>query len=697
MSWAIHWQVPFAGIDGGQYRVNILEDGYTGSIVTLTGGAQPFVTQENADEDVFTPLRGQTGFVRVVTSDLTLMEQIMPTNNTEKLVELRYGANDTLMWRGFLQSQAFTQPWDNNLRMLEFPVNSVLAALEDVEMSSSMSAERGQLWPVLVEAMNALKVEPSQVVIASSESTIGTMMQHYVKYGLFFIPEDIDNQGDTVVEQFSNSFYDILTAIASLHGVVLREQGDTLYIMDYLSKPLGTSGALRMATFLWSDIENGTYVTSATTQVASVDMLTAIAASMRGKDNVIGYISGRKAVRVCVELDQDADAIITLPTTTEDTSMVRQLSVNGGADTVYMQVHSPRVSSRETFFYSEYSSVGIRQGAATYEQCLAKSMINYTDEMESFPAYTGAYPCRWYFKESDDYNQVLLVNGLYMTLLNGRQGQSYADTGRCYSLTAPYQQTLTGGYLNINLNIHTFGHRIFDGYEDIIITLNMVVRYGGYSWDGEAWVAEANGIKQFSVTITNGTIVTNKTDDMNVDATTGYFIPVGEEKTGTPELIIMDYYSGIFPTISPMGFVLESLELGYYYPSDLSVSERTSNNYYKSLVRSGFSQERTITTDIGTWNNNLPSMSFLYDANFDYIQTMEYLNEGETLTQRPELHLLALMANYFSTVRRTMTQVMKLSALYDRLYSYSGKYYVAVDESHDWRDEKQRIKFIEVK
>lgn len=695
MSWGIHWQVTFAGYDGGQYRANIMEQNYTGSVVQLTGAAHPFVTQEDATEDVFTPIRGQTGYLRIVTADLSVMEQIMPATNTEKMVELRYGANDTLMWRGFLQAQAFTQPWDNNARQLEFPLKSVLSALEDVQMDDAVSSERGMLWPILVSAMEALNVEPEQVVMATAESTIGSMMQHLVKYELFFSSEDIDNEGITTTEQISNSYYDVLASIATLHGVVFREKGANIYIMDYLSQPLATAGTLRIATFAWSSITGGTY-TSTASQVSASDMLTAINNTKRGIDNVIGYINGRKSVRVRIDLDQNGESIISLPTTTEDASTVLQKAVNGGGDIVYMQVHSPRISSYETYYFSQYDSSGVRQGASTYARCLGKSSIYYTEGQEEWPAYTGAYPCRWYYKSADDYSQVILKNGLYLTLINGRQSQ-YTDGGRCYQLTSRYTQRLTGGYLNLNLIMHYFGALRWNNYGDVQVTINVVVRFGGYSWDGTAWVAESEGIKQFAITIKDNTIVTNKTADMNVDADTGYFIPVGEEKYGSPEVYIMDYYSGLYATITPMGFVLESLTLGYYYSSNLSASDRGSNTYYRSLLSSGFGQERVITTNIGTWNNNTPSLSFLYDANVNYVQTMSYKSSGSTVNIRPELHLLGLMATYCATVRRTMTQVMKLADIYDRLYSYNGKYYEAIDESHDWRDEKQRVKFIEVK
>ena len=46
------------------YTVSV--GGGTGAAIHLKGGAQPFTTQEANDEDMFTPIRTQSGYLRIV-------------------------------------------------------------------------------------------------------------------------------------------------------------------------------------------------------------------------------------------------------------------------------------------------------------------------------------------------------------------------------------------------------------------------------------------------------------------------------------------------------------------------------------------------------------------------------------------------------------------------------------------------------
>ena len=52
---AIHWQVKFKSLraaDGNEdYTVSIYDSDYTGNPIQLKGGAEPFVTQEDDDDD----------------------------------------------------------------------------------------------------------------------------------------------------------------------------------------------------------------------------------------------------------------------------------------------------------------------------------------------------------------------------------------------------------------------------------------------------------------------------------------------------------------------------------------------------------------------------------------------------------------------------------------------------------------------
>ena len=65
---AIHWQVKFRSLRANTlYTVSIYDDNYSGSTpVQLKGGEHPFTTEEDNDDDFFTPVRTQSGYLRIV-------------------------------------------------------------------------------------------------------------------------------------------------------------------------------------------------------------------------------------------------------------------------------------------------------------------------------------------------------------------------------------------------------------------------------------------------------------------------------------------------------------------------------------------------------------------------------------------------------------------------------------------------------
>ena len=66
MAYAVHWQINFVALHSNDaYRVDILEDGYSEDVVHLRGAANPFETTEDNSDDAFTPIRKQTGSLRI--------------------------------------------------------------------------------------------------------------------------------------------------------------------------------------------------------------------------------------------------------------------------------------------------------------------------------------------------------------------------------------------------------------------------------------------------------------------------------------------------------------------------------------------------------------------------------------------------------------------------------------------------------
>ena len=111
---AIHWQIPFKSLRSGtDYVVNIYDSDYSGNAIVLDGGAQPFVTQEDDNDDEFAPIRTQTGYIRIIDHDVAAdgvtpfnWKDLVPVSATSRPVTLTTG--DTVVWRGYMQPQTFS-------------------------------------------------------------------------------------------------------------------------------------------------------------------------------------------------------------------------------------------------------------------------------------------------------------------------------------------------------------------------------------------------------------------------------------------------------------------------------------------------------------------------------------------------------------------------------------------------------------
>ena len=129
---AKNYSITFKSLRAGTtYVVNI--GGGDGAAVPLKGGAQPFTTEEDGDEDVFVPIRTQSGYIRIVDDGKDAngaafdWKDLMPDTDTSRPVTLT--ANGTVVWQGFMQAQNFGGVLYGNPQEREFPVQCPLTIL----------------------------------------------------------------------------------------------------------------------------------------------------------------------------------------------------------------------------------------------------------------------------------------------------------------------------------------------------------------------------------------------------------------------------------------------------------------------------------------------------------------------------------------------------------------------------------------
>ena len=126
---AKNYTITFKSLRAGTtYVVNI--GGGTGTPVPLMGGAQPFTTQESDDEDMFCPIRTQSGYLRIIDNGKDAVgsafdwKDLIPATDTSRPVTLT--ANGTVVWQGFMQAQDFGSVLYGNPQEREFPVQGLI-------------------------------------------------------------------------------------------------------------------------------------------------------------------------------------------------------------------------------------------------------------------------------------------------------------------------------------------------------------------------------------------------------------------------------------------------------------------------------------------------------------------------------------------------------------------------------------------
>ena len=716
MAWGTKWEMQFASLHGKQFTLSIMVQGYIGSVEQLMGGPKPFTTKEDDDEDIFKAVRKQVGHLRIMTNDATLLGRLMPDNNLDRLVKLEEIQDNDIVtrWVGFLQCQVFDQPWMNGYRLLDFPVNGIVASLDNVQMTAEMKSQSGSICNIIGSALTQLFGDAASASsMIDGVCVVSTMLNNMwlgwkLLYRLFFENETDMSSAVVINESRSISYLDILEKIFTTLGMTLREVGGYLYFADYTST---INNATELTIYATEEFIEGDLVEDVIDTCAAVNVLDAIGLPMGNKPTQ-SIMTGRNMVRVQIELDDSDNNLLTLPITEQNTDPAITTALFGG-DVLTWQPHE-RSNNQETFNYIEYDYIkGLwqRVGTGSYQNCVD----NVNGHVNDFNfIFTGCFGTCWFLQKGGEQHQIVLTNGLMLSLQYGLSPDNLY--GKIYSIKGVQPVSSVDGYLNIQMSF--FGWLYpptgFDIVEDVHL-FYVTLKVGNYYWNkaNSQWVqVQDSQAPYFSMELENGRIKSNKTSSMNVDEDEGYFIPITHDIIGEVTLSILDYVG--LNTIShpdiKFCMVVDELEVNALYPQSVTAVNRDTNDYTQIISMRGFAKSETISSNVGTYNNNMFSKSFLFSSvPGSWITTGTYDGGAQYVAIRPEVHLLQRMAAYYAVRRLLLQQKCDMrpdgesTDLQDEanigclLYQYNDKLFCAIDAEHDWRNDTQRIQFIEVK
>ena len=286
---ANNYTITFKSLRAGiVYTVSV--GGGTGTAIALKGGSQPFTTQEDTDEDIFTPIRTQSGYLRIVddgkdangnTLSADWWKDLIPATDTSRPVTLSHVENNTTIidWQGFMQAQTFSGELYGNPQEREFPVQCVLKCLAKFDIPTNETALRNFAY-LLQLFINTSGITINNIIVQGGSDAQQWMLALV----------DWRNFMNTGKQNYTPKykFYDILEDICRFWGWTCRTYRQDLYLT--MADDADEQSYLTLTMAQLATMAGGTAAGTVTSTIPSVTLTGDIFASRNNDDiQVLGY------------------------------------------------------------------------------------------------------------------------------------------------------------------------------------------------------------------------------------------------------------------------------------------------------------------------------------------------------------------------------------------------------------------------
>lgn len=730
MSKAVRWQVPFAAQDGTQYRVDIYDEGYTGSPVQLTAGETPFTTDEDDSDDFFAPVRTQSGTLQICTetpSGSTIkLEDILPASNIDRPVRLVNLSNSNAVeWQGFLSCEAYSQDYIGIPQNLDLPIIGVLEAMDSIEVELSESMAFKKILGHVAYAMKAIEDKSGMSLfdmMLISTYCVGAMTKQYFYNNVYFSTEEQISGDNITVDVHSISAKAILEQVAKFFGCCWREVGRSVYL-----EALGTTS---YSSNTFAAIYNA-YVTES----KSLVWLSSLGATedidgldWMGNGHQRSVSQGMRRVKVTSKLD-DFDCNMALEECPVGSLVENPEARQATNGEVYVNTNETFYSLAQHKHYLTKAVFPTDLSGASLTLVSTQSSINYTHtifwETNEFRQYYKELVVdqtkgsnsglnhyitsfmAWWRDKDGELRSGLMVCGVPKYLLwsynpvQGRSWSKYALTSSNYLFRqrTPLIFSASKGYLKLDVN--TLAWSRADGKMPALVygalrspTLTMAVQFGNYwlyqSGNSYTWDTTFHTIDfPLEKNTTDGELktISNWDESMGVDESEGIFIKIPNLMTGVVSVYVYPYVDALCAdpyTNSMFDVFISKLDLTYV-PLNEELRTDRSENVYATETSQAFRDELSVDCDLASYANNTKLATMLWN---DSTTPAKLITLGGA-SVRPEVDLLNRLAAYYGAARQrlelevahitTPLPQLRLNGIND------GKVYLPMAESRDWR------------
>ena len=212
----------FKALNGTIYTV--LVDGVTLS-TTPPLAADPFTTREDDDDDIFKPVRTQSGYLRLQSTDLATWRSLIPSGALAEPVKLKQG--NTILWQGYVQTGTFGMQYPAIYEVIELPLSCPLSVLECFQVDVTGPSEMVTVGTLLNYIFSKLTGHTFDIYFSVGTSTY-TTVQEWLQYKLVW--RNFINGGLTPSGKFS--CLGLLEEVCKFFGWSCRTQGTGIYFTN---------------------------------------------------------------------------------------------------------------------------------------------------------------------------------------------------------------------------------------------------------------------------------------------------------------------------------------------------------------------------------------------------------------------------------------------------------------------------------
>ena len=723
--YGVKYQIHFVAINNDAYRIEILIDQYDGDVYNLVGAENPITTEENNSDDIFMPIRTQTGALRIADNGYDAdgnefeYTELLPVDTFDYQVRLwkesNTGEEDTLRWIGYIKPETLTSRMYEKVSIREYRLVCPLGCLYELPMTFSNNKSNfgtiKSIGQILYMALSSVNVDWENVyqqhnVVGCGDLTAKISLLNFVKNNKPTI------SGQTDVDTFTATWKDESTSFGNVVEEICKFFGWTLYSrgLDIIIRVHDTPE--RFIKFAFSELATGEVVESSTAsdivQYLSnpeyIESQLQFASTNHSESRMIGY----REINVESNVNKNSDVV----NIDFERIPFKFFYLNGA---VYQDFDTPRIrrsgdknfvtrrihiesGANTVLFVDNIQLFENRNIAGHTVECVLEQNQSWTqDEFPFAENYSLESGLATYYTQTN-------ITPVVMFFAKTAEDIIFHDTSAiCIDATAIPNYVPTD-----SIPGQLKGHLIY-----------FALGIGDMWYDGSGWVQQNTPIivqSRCIYTYDNGSIISpvnsistgNQLAGILADShngSSGYLIlpftsypsVLGNIKGRLKFIVYSTNILATIPDIFSMNCVLNDLKINIYNSDSKLNPKAKESHQFTGVANLRFKNNLSVQLSMASGINNLYGKGQLYMNNLSLLSTLQYTNGF----MQPEERLKDMyIERYKNVITKRIVEVMDSEdASNPRAIIYNDENELIFSRplccSHNWREGTMKLTLIE--